>query len=135
MQATLVAVSGRQSGTAIQINGPKFVIGSHPSCHLRLKDPSFPDYTCLLQLGEEELWIVNESREIRILRNEQAIVGRQQLLHGDRLQIGQISFVVRLDEDQAPLTRNKKLSEEEICEWLDEADSAKVESPSTRTSP
>ena len=125
MQATLVAVNGRQSGTAIPIRVPEFAIGAHDSCQLRLRGPSFPDCICKLHLGKAELWLVNENQENAVRHNDQSVAGRQQLSNGDRLQIGPLTFDIRLDGQHAPEPRSRPraISDEEILTWLDEAES------------
>ena len=124
MQATLVAANGRQAGTAIPIRVPEFAIGSHDSCQLRLRGPSFPDCLCKLQLGKAELWLVNEDRGDLVKWNDQPIIGRQQLSHGDRLQIGPLTFDIRLDGVQSPQPRSRPrvISDDEILTWLGDGD-------------
>jgi anti-anti-sigma factor len=98
----LIVEVGRAKGQAVEIRGPRFLVGRDPQCQLRPNSNAISRlHTAIEQrdgrifvrdLGSQNGTILNE----RVLRNEEA-----EAVHGDRLQIEVLHFTFAI-EAQTP---------------------------------
>lgn len=98
MDLSLVVESGVYAGRALQVLGPRYVIGRDPDCNLRPASESVSRYHCeiLVQggrvtvrdLGSMNGTVVNGRR----LEDQAAT-----LRDGDRLEVGPLAFTVRIE--------------------------------------
>ncbi|HEX8201672.1 MAG TPA: FHA domain-containing protein [Isosphaeraceae bacterium] len=104
MEVNLVVVEGRPLGAVIPLRTKRFVIGRDPGCQLRPKSQAVSNHHCVLvrrndhvtvsDLGSTNGTLVND-RCLR--RNEEVRVS-----DGDRLQVGQLIFAIRISSDASP---------------------------------
>jgi pSer/pThr/pTyr-binding forkhead associated (FHA) protein len=98
MKLSLVVLTpGPAEGKIIPINVPQFVIGRHPSCHLRPASLQISKRHCALVRLKEKVSILDFGSTNGTFVNDQQIKGELELLDGDRLRVGPLTFVVRLE--------------------------------------
>lgn len=87
------------------ISGPRYFIGSGPSCDLRLGGPDFPALHSLIQTRENGVWFetLADSPTVRI--NGEATHG-EWLRDGDRIEIGAFQFLAHLLPTLPPIAIN-----------------------------
>ncbi len=104
MKVSLVVNEGVHKGKFIPITLSQFLIGRDPQCHLRPASPIVSKRHCLLSLRDGKVFVrdLNSTNGTRV--NKKRVKGERELHHDDCLQIGVISFIVRL-ETGAPVDK------------------------------
>ena len=94
MKAQLLVVEGKPLGAMIPLNGPTYVIGRDPACHLRPKHESVGDRHCRLSIGDGRVSVADLGSPGGTLLNGKRIPPTQETHagHGDRLQVGNLIF-------------------------------------------
>ncbi len=88
---TLRVRSPEHRGRVVRIRSPKCVVGSHPSCTLRLRGAGVRPFHCLILRGEAGTFIRRLSAETCL---NGAGFADTRLIPGDRLAIGPIELEV-----------------------------------------
>jgi pSer/pThr/pTyr-binding forkhead associated (FHA) protein len=103
MKLSLVVLTpGPAEGKIIPINVPQFVIGRHPNCHLRPSSLQISKRHCALVRWKEKVSIIDFGSTKGTFVNDQQIKGELELVDGDRLRVGLLTFVVRLERGPGP---------------------------------
>ncbi len=99
--------SPEHNGRILRMRSPKCLIGSHPSCTLRLRAAGVRPFHCLILRGTEGMFIRRWSAGTCL---NGAGFTDSRLKPGDRLDIGPIELEVlelsRIDESNAPIEPN-----------------------------
>jgi transcriptional regulator with GAF, ATPase, and Fis domain len=99
VSARLVAVSGPVSGLEIALDEDETSLGRHPSNRIAIADPTVSRNHCLIRRAGMEFHISDLQSENGTLVNGLPIEERQ-LLHGDRITIGQSQFIFTAERAQ-----------------------------------
>src|SRR5438874_6243263 len=106
MKLSLQVSVGKSAGKLIPITVPQFVIGRDPQCHLRPASPIISKRHCALVLRDGKAFIKDFESTNGTLVNDQRIDGEHELKDTDKLKIGPLEFVVKLEITQ-PTPVNK----------------------------
>ncbi len=128
MVVELVVVEGRPLGAVVPVKVSPFIIGRDPGCQLRPKNPTASGRHSAIFLREDQVVVGDLGSTNGTLVNDQCLhAGEEvQLLDGDRLQVGQLIFVVRI-ASQAPGV------ESAVQGWLSHPETEPDGDPNSRT--
>src|SRR5579883_3329155 len=101
----VVLTPGPAEGKVIPINVPQFVIGRDPGCQLRPTSIHISKRHCALLRREERVFVHDFGSTNGTFINDRQIRGEIELLDGDRLRVGPLTFAVRLEPSPAPATK------------------------------
>lgn len=87
------------------ISGPRYFIGSGPSCDLRLGGPDFPALHSLIQTRENGVWFETLADTPAVRINGEVTHG-EWLRDGDRIEIGAFQFLAHLLPMLPPIAIN-----------------------------
>lgn len=87
------------------ISGPRYFIGSGPSCDLRLGGPDFPALHSLIQTRENGVWFETLADAPAVRINGETTHG-EWLRDGDRIEIGAFQFLAHLLPVLPPMAIN-----------------------------
>jgi predicted component of type VI protein secretion system len=105
MKLSLVVLSeGKWKGKEIVIQSPQFVIGRDPQCHLRPASPTISKRHCAVLVRGERAFVRDFDSTNGTLVNGEMVKGEKELHHDDRLELGPLTFQVRL-ETSVPVTK------------------------------
>jgi pSer/pThr/pTyr-binding forkhead associated (FHA) protein len=96
MEVKLVVVSGSRSGEEVPVGGPKFFIGRAEDCHLRPRSDLVSRHHCAVIVEEGYVAIRDFGSKNGTTVNGEAVKGEQELKDGDRLEVGDLVFEIRL---------------------------------------
>lgn len=105
MKVELKVIEGKPLGATIPLKGPKFLIGRDVGCHLRPKHDSVGPRHCQIRLTPDSLSIEDLGSELGTLLNGRRLTPSRPVpaRHGDRLQIGNLVFMVSVGDHAATL--------------------------------
>lgn len=98
MTLSLIVLNrGKYQGKVIPLCVTPFLIGRDPACQLRPISATVSNRHCLLGAHDNRLYVrdLDSSNGTRV--NDELVVGQVELKHHDRLQIGPLTFEVRVD--------------------------------------
>jgi pSer/pThr/pTyr-binding forkhead associated (FHA) protein len=98
----LVLTPGKQTGKAIEIKLPQFVVGRDPQCHLRPASPLISKRHCMLIQRDGKAFIRDFDSTNGTTVNDEPVKGERELHNDDQLKIGPIAFTVRLEAGATP---------------------------------
>jgi pSer/pThr/pTyr-binding forkhead associated (FHA) protein len=124
MKLSLVVLTpGKLEGKVIPVSLAQFVIGRDPQCHLRPANPIISKRHCaiVIQNGKAILRDFNSTNGTFL--NKEQITGDRELNNGDEINIGPLTFGVRLEVGTAvdkptpvpPTKTNSKHEEDEAA--------------------
>ncbi len=98
MDVDLVVVEGRPLGAVVPVKVSPFVIGRDPGCQLRPKNPAASGRHSAIFLREDQVVVGDLGSTNGTLVNDHCLHAGEEvpLVDGDRLQVGQLIFVVRI---------------------------------------
>ncbi len=98
MDVDLVVVEGRPLGAVVPVKVSPFVIGRDPGCQLRPKSPTASGRHSAISLRDGQVIVEDLGSTNGTLVNDQCLHSGEeaQVVDGDRLQVGQLIFVVRI---------------------------------------
>lgn len=114
MSWQLVVETGARKGQVIPLTRESFLIGRDPSCQLRPKATSVSELHCFLSRRGDQLFVANRDSPNGTLVNGLRLDQEQELHDGDVLQIGPLSFSVKLIAAESI----ERLDETSIAEML-----------------
>jgi len=120
MRVQLVVSEGKYQGTIIEIKRDLFLIGSDPSCQLRLNAPGISPRHCAIVTRSNKVFVRNLGTGDALVKvNEQSVAGGEEMpLHAnDRLIVGPAKFKVVFKEKQL----HQRDAEEWALKALDQA--------------
>jgi len=98
MKISLVVAQGVHSGKTIPITTSQFLIGRDPHCNLRPASPAVSKQHCGIFLRDDKVVVQDYGSTNGTLINGTQIVGEQQINNDDKLKIGPLEFVIRIEE-------------------------------------
>jgi len=105
MKLSLVVTSeGKGAGKVIPITLSQFLIGRDPQCHLRPVSPVISKRHCALLVKGGKFFVRDFDSTNGTFLNDQQVKGEVEMHDNDRLSIGPIAFLVRI-ESPAPATK------------------------------
>lgn len=131
MDVKLVVVEGRPLGAVVPVRVSPFVIGRDPGCQLRPKNPALSGRHSAIFLRDSQVVVGDLGSTNGTLVNDQCLhAGEEiQVFDGDRLQVGQLIFVVRIAAKALGMDSS-------LQEWLESPDAPETKSeadPNSRT--
>lgn len=96
MAIFLQVAAGRNAGQEIPVRGPRFLIGRAEDCQLRAHSEQISRYHCALIMGRGELLIRDYGSRNGTFVDGRRVVNQLALQDGQKLQLGPLSFVVRI---------------------------------------
>src|SRR2546426_1922626 len=100
-----VLTAGKSVGKAIPITLSQFIIGRDPQCHLRPASPMISKRHCALLLRGPKAFVRDLSSTNGTFVNDEPVKGEQTLADGDRLKLGPLAFLVRMEEATVPVDK------------------------------
>lgn len=97
METKLIVLNGKHAGQEIRIPGPKFYIGRAEDCQLRPRSDLISRHHCAIIVKDAYVAVRDFGSKNGTFVNEERVQGEQQLQSGDKLQIGQLAFEVKLE--------------------------------------
>jgi len=139
MQVKLRVCGGKLDGREIKVKGPKYIIGRAEGCHLRPKTDTVSRKHCAILVGKKGVAIKDYGSRNGVYINDVKIDSQTLLKADDELRIGELNFVVLIDNSLAsekrPKVQNVKevvarasaakdeaVEEDDVSSWLEEAD-------------
>jgi len=121
------------------VKGPKYIIGRAEGCHLRPKTDTVSRKHCAILVGKKGVAIKDYGSRNGVYINDKKIEAQTLLKADDELRIGDLNFVVLIDNSLAsekrPKVQNVKevvaragavkdeaVEEDDVSGWLEEAD-------------
>jgi pSer/pThr/pTyr-binding forkhead associated (FHA) protein len=119
LRVTLVLEKKKRILRRVDLRRPRTVVGRMLGCDVRLPSAEVSRRHCLLLIGDNDLHIEDMNSVNGTYLNDIAVIGRQQVNPGDRLQIGPYLFVIEfgplpLDFDPLPLQPKKKAAAHDL---------------------
>jgi len=97
MKLSLVVNDGVHKGKVIPIPLKQFLIGRDPQCHLRPASPLISKRHCALLIQGDKILVRDFDSTNGTILNDQPVKGERELKNDDRLLIGPLSFLVRVE--------------------------------------
>src|SRR5207248_4938732 len=104
MKLSLLVNVGSASGKVIPITVPQFVIGRDPQCQLRPASALISKRHCALLVREGKAYVQDFESTNGTLVNGERVTGERELKSDDKLTVGPLEFVVRV-ETPTPVDR------------------------------
>lgn len=133
MQATLIVVGGVHNGKKIPLTVADFLIGRDATCHLRPNSKDVELQHCVLRARDDLLYLHDGGRGTRC-NGRWLIGGELQLLDGDKLQIGPLTFQLALTTPVVPAQPKLDTDSLLVVEDQDTGLRPAVGQPSTKAS-
>lgn len=118
MKVGLLVNTGKAEGKVIPVTVPQFIIGRDPQCHLRPNSPVISKRHCAILIRGEKVFARDLDSTNGSFLNDEPLKGERELKNDDRLKVGPLSFVVRLEtsvpvDKQTPMPRKQAPVDEE----------------------
>ncbi len=97
----VVLTPGPAEGKVIPINVPQFLIGRDPGCQLRPASILISKRHCALLRRDEKVFVRDFGSTNGTFVNDRQIKGEIELLDGDKLRVGPLTFKVNLEPSPA----------------------------------
>ena len=97
MKFSLVLTQGNSQGKAIPITKSEFSIGRDASCNLRPASPHVSKKHCLLRMRGAQVFVEDLKSTNGTFVNDAPVQGERELHDGDRLKIGPLDLIVKLE--------------------------------------
>lgn len=97
MKLSLVVAQGVHSGKAIPITVPEFVIGRDPQCQLRPASPAVSKQHCGISQRDGKVYVRDCGSTNGTFVNDEQVGGDRVVENGDKLRVGPLEFVIRLE--------------------------------------
>jgi pSer/pThr/pTyr-binding forkhead associated (FHA) protein len=110
MKISLVVAQGVHSGKVIPVNSVQFLIGRDPHCNLRPASPAGSKQHCGIFLREGKVVVQDYGSTNGTLINGAQVVGEREISNDDKLKIGPLEFVIRI-EAGTPTSTVKQVTE------------------------
>jgi predicted component of type VI protein secretion system len=97
MELRLIILSQcKWQGKAVAVRRFPFLIGRGPTCQFRVTSERMAEKHCALLGKSGRVWVRDVDSGGRTFLNGWRVTGKQELHHGDRLQVGPLEFGIRL---------------------------------------
>lgn len=101
MKISLVVTQGTQQGKAIPISKAEFIIGRDAQCHLRPASQHVSKKHCAIRVKGDKVFLEDFGSTNGTFINDQPVKGEREVRDGDRLKIGPLDFLLKLEGAQA----------------------------------
>jgi pSer/pThr/pTyr-binding forkhead associated (FHA) protein len=106
MKLNLVVLTpGKGEGMSIPITLGQFLIGRDPQCNLRPASPLISKRHCAVVVKGEQVFLHDFGSTNGTLLNDQPVTGEVELHNEDRLKVGPLSFLVRMEPTSVPVDK------------------------------
>lgn len=104
LRAELKVVGGKHDGKLIPLTDHKFLIGREEDCHLRPNSENVSRYHCVFTVDEFSVRLRDLGSTNGTILNDEVLKGQVVLKAGDRVQVGNLGFEMRIQaaEQVAP---------------------------------
>jgi pSer/pThr/pTyr-binding forkhead associated (FHA) protein len=101
MKLSLVVMTpgNKMEGKALEIKLAQFVVGRDPQCHLRPASALISKRHCALLQRDGKVFVRDFGSTNGTFVNEEPVKSEVELHHDDKLKIGPLLFVVRIEQD------------------------------------
>lgn len=97
MKVNLVVAQGVHSGKVIPISTDQFLIGRDPHCNLRPASPAISKQHCGIIVKGDKVIIKDYGSTNGTSVNGEVLKGEREAANDDKLKIGPLEFVIRID--------------------------------------
>jgi pSer/pThr/pTyr-binding forkhead associated (FHA) protein len=97
MKLSLVVTQGTQAGKGIPITKAEFIIGRDAQCNLRPASQHVSKKHCALRTKGDRVFVEDFGSTNGTFINDEQLKGERELRDGDRLRIGPLDFIVKLE--------------------------------------
>jgi hypothetical protein len=106
MKLNLVVLTpGKGEGMSIPITLGQFLIGRDPQCNLRPASPLISKRHCAVVVKGEQVFLHDFGSTNGTTLNDQPVKGEVELHNEDRLKVGPLSFLVRMEPVAVPVDK------------------------------
>jgi predicted component of type VI protein secretion system len=132
MKVSLVVAKGKREGKIVPIHGSQFVIGRHKECQLKANGSTISQHHCAVLLRGGKVFVHDFDSTNGTYVNHERVQGEHELRQGDLLELGRLSFRIRIDADaeEASTPPPEKADDSMVAAMLlrpgDSADSAGI---------
>jgi predicted component of type VI protein secretion system len=106
MKLNLVVLTpGKGEGMNIPITLGQFLIGRDPQCNLRPASPLISKRHCAVMVKGEQVFLHDFGSTNGTLLNDQPVKGEVELHNEDRLKVGPLTFLVRMEPGSVPVDK------------------------------
>jgi len=100
MKFSLVVNQGSQQGKVLPIARPEFTIGRDAKCNLRPASQHVSKKHCVFRIRGEQVFLEDCGSTNGTIVNDQPLKGECELHDGDRLKVGPLDFIIKLEPAQ-----------------------------------
>jgi len=120
MRVYLIVIGGEKEGMVIPATGKQFLIGRDEGCHLRLKKKRISPKHCAILTQNHQAYLEDLGSANGTVLNDELIYTQHELESGDRFEIGEVLFEVRLIEtkDGDDFHWDNASDPQELIRWL-----------------
>jgi anti-anti-sigma regulatory factor len=94
----LIVMSGQATGRAIEVSGPRFLIGRDPGCNLRPNSPTISREHAAIERRGGRVYLSDLGTTNGTIHNGRTLKGEEaEVAHGDVLQIGPLNFTFAVE--------------------------------------
>ncbi len=136
MRVKLIVLQGSNAGKEVKIPTPKCIIGRGDECHLRPRSDAISRRHCVFFVKDSRVVLRDLKSKNGTFVNGKKIDGDAVLKGGEHVRVGALEFEVVLDlslggdkkpkvrsvKDAASRTADSQARDEDITNWLEEAD-------------
>jgi pSer/pThr/pTyr-binding forkhead associated (FHA) protein len=111
MKARIHVVGGPRAGETMEIGAGKLIIGREEDCHLRPDSEFISRHHCVLLLDDYTLRVRDlGSKNGTFVNGDRVGTGETILRHGDGISVGEMTFVIDLNEGGDSPSQGKQAS-------------------------
>jgi predicted component of type VI protein secretion system len=100
MRLSLVVMQGTGQGKEIPISKTEFTIGRDAGCNLRPASQHVSKRHCMLRVRGEQVFLEDFKSTNGTFVNDQPVQGEREVHDGDRVKVGPLDFVIKLEGAQ-----------------------------------
>jgi predicted component of type VI protein secretion system len=101
----VVLTPGKGEGMNIPVTLGQFLIGRDPQCNLRPASPLISKRHCAVVVKGEQVFLRDFGSTNGTLLNDQPVKGEVELHNEDRLKVGPLTFLVRMEPAAVPVDK------------------------------
>jgi pSer/pThr/pTyr-binding forkhead associated (FHA) protein len=104
-------------GTVVPVGCTPYLIGRDGSCQLRFKSSTIAMHHCAVLVRDHRVFIRTLAEPSSTLVNNEPVQGELEVEQGDRVQLGHLTFAIRIEQTvKAPTGDEPSLAREEVDE-------------------
>jgi pSer/pThr/pTyr-binding forkhead associated (FHA) protein len=110
MKVSLVVAQGVHQGKVIPIPVAQFLIGREDGCQLRPSSPAISKKHCGILVKGGKVFVQDFGSTNGTFVNEEQVSGEQEVQNGDKIRVGPLEFMLKLERTPAPSRNQPKPS-------------------------